>query len=68
MAIVEITDVKLLEQVSGGDAAATRQPGQNSWGENPGPSDGPSEFYCFINNIYAGLTGKQLEYGDQCLN
>lgn len=29
-----------LELVSGGDAAATRQLGQNSWGESPPAGDG----------------------------
>ncbi|MDK2125747.1 hypothetical protein [Parachitinimonas caeni] len=39
-----------LELVSGGDAAATRQPGQNSWGEN---SEDPLEdLIWYLSRLY----------------
>ena len=39
-----------IAQVSGGDAAATRQAGQNSWGEWPSAPE-PTQWECFMDLV-----------------
>ncbi|MEO7831836.1 hypothetical protein [Roseateles sp.] len=57
-----------MDEIFGGDAAATRPPGTNSYGEPPADSgsDGPSAMYCLANLIVEAITGKPLSNGSQC--
>lgn len=47
-------------QVTGGDAAATRQRGQNSWGEWPsaGEPREPTQWECFLDLIQGAFSGR----------
>jgi hypothetical protein len=56
MKIIELNHEEILA-VSGGDAAATRSPGQNSWGESPESSE-PSPVDCLLDNLKGFFTGR----------
>ena len=68
---MKILSTSQWNDVVGGDAAATRPAGTNSYGEPSGgsasaASNSPSAGYCFANMVYYALTGSNLTYGSQC--